>query len=204
MWRSQNDMFKQKCFWTKIVLSDPREIRTVKKADTRNMKKVQFFTFINNLLNRFKNFQLTSSFFFGKSFFLILFENYSEITIRFDYVGKRIFWRKKTHLSKTLNFVEKKYFFAIKKWDCVNEYLEIWKKIWPTAGFEPIISAFLTAVTHHTYVLYKTPTVLQTIMRVMGKIRKRKKNFDYWIEYFPVDNLSWQKVIILPRARKVK
>ena len=38
-----------------------------------------------------------------------------------------------------------------------------------------IQTRFLTAVTHHTYVSYKTPTILQTILRVMRKIRKKKK-----------------------------
>ena len=42
-------------------------------------------------------------------------------------------------------------------------------------GFELAVSEFLTTVTPDTYVLYKTPTILQTLLPVMGKITKRKK-----------------------------
>ena len=44
--------------------------------------------------------------------------------IRFSYIGEVVIFEKKepTYL-KTLNFVEKTLYFAVKKW-CVNEYLK--------------------------------------------------------------------------------
>ena len=40
-------------------------------------------------------------------------------------------------------------------------------------------------LTAHTYLIYKTPTLLQIpSLYVIGKIRKKKKNSDYPIEYF--------------------
>ena len=42
-------------------------------------------------------------------------------------------------------------------------------------GLKPANFGFLTALTSYTYVLYKTPTILQTILHFMGKIKKRQK-----------------------------
>ena len=39
----------------------------------------------------------------------------------------------------------------------------------------------------HTFVLVKVLTALQESLRVTGNLRKRKKNAEYWIEYFPFE-----------------
>ena len=41
---------------------------------------------------------------------------------------------------------------------------------------------------HPKYVLSKPSTILWTILRVMGKIKKRKMNSNYRIEYLPFEN----------------
>ena len=46
----------------------------------------------------------------------------------------------------------------------------------------------------HTFVLIKVLTALQLSLHVTGNFRKREKNVDYWIEYFPSGNFFQRKV----------
>ena len=47
--------------------------------------------------------------------------------------------------------------------------------MWLTLGFEPTTFGFLTAVTPQTYVLFKTPKILQTVCASWAISGKRKK-----------------------------
>ena len=43
--------------------------------------------------------------------------------------------------------------------------------------FEPLTPAFISSVSSHAYVSYKTPTILQTMLRIMwAKSKKKKRN----------------------------
>ena len=55
---------------------------------------------------------------------------------------------------------------------------------WPTAGFKPPTTDFLTPTTPHMYVFYKTPTILRTVCASWAK-SGLGKNYDYWNEHFP-------------------
>ena len=54
------------------------------------------------------------------------------------------------------------------------------------AGFEPATSGVRTALTTDICIIQETNdcTALWTL-RVMGNLRRRKKNDYYWIDYFP-------------------
>ena len=72
--------------------------------------------------------------------------------------------QKRHPCQKTLCFVKKIRFFAVKRQEVANMYLETWFQ----------------------YVLYKPPSILfcnSQILRVMGIFRKNEK-IQYWADYF--------------------
>ena len=69
------------------------------------------------------------------------------------------FWERRTHLSKTLNFVEKKPFFGFGRKYCVNDYL----KIGDNCGYSGLRNCqvwFRSRGDAHTFVFFMALTVL--------------------------------------------
>ena len=101
------------------------------------------------------------------------FERFLEVTFRLSNVEKRILFEKiRAYGSKNSNFYQKNPVFGLKK-RISNEYLKT-RKV--NRGIQTRNSGVATPVSSHTYVIYKTPKLLQTrFLRVLGKIRGRKK-----------------------------
>ena len=53
-------------------------------------------------------------------------------------------------------FLEKKQWFLLSKKECVNEYLQICKKTWLTAGRKTVTSGFWTAATPNMFIIQDT------------------------------------------------
>ena len=65
--------------------------------------------------------------------------------------------------------------FSHLKEECFQEYRKKIQEKWPTMGFEPATTSLQTVFSVHTYVMFKTPTIVDTILCVMLKLRKKKE-----------------------------
>ena len=79
-------------------------------------------------------------------------------------------------------FFSKKPVSGNKNHECFKDYLG---KKWPTAGFEPSKIGFLTLLTSHTFVLYKTSTTpMRTQSLRHGQNQEKKKIPTAELKYF--------------------
>ena len=116
MWESQNDMFQQMLFQTKILFFGRGETRIMEKETIlKNLKKIQLLTFIVKFFNRSINFQLFSTFWENRKKVPIFLKKFWRTICSSSYVANRIvllgggvfYWNPK--------FCRKKILFAVIK-----------------------------------------------------------------------------------------
>ena len=173
--RSKNNVFSN--IFEESGIYWPCKNKSVKKTlITWKRKEIELLHFFflkafivfSGLLKKSKSFSQS----FGKSLV---------ITICFSYVGKRIFSEKKVRVLKMLGNCQKKLIFAIKKKECVHEYVKTSGKIWPTERFE---NATLVTKTwwHPTYVKCKRYYFFGHEIWATWAFSRKAKTCDYRIE----------------------
>ena len=80
------------------------------------------------------------------------------------------------------------------KWECVNECSKLSKKY-----SRPATSGFLTTVTSHTYVLYKTSTFLQTKKCAYHEQSQEKEKARTTESNILFEKMFWRKTTKLPK-----
>ena len=69
------------------------------------------------------------------------------------------------------------------------------KKIGWQRDSSPLPVGYVTAVTSNTYLLYKQLMILHQEICASSAVSRKGKNFNYWIEYFPLETVFRRKVI---------
>ena len=189
---SQNDIFRQKYFRNIFLfLFYPGETRVVENTDTEDIIE-------NSLVHMYKFFWTDLY-----TFFSVFLENrililYFCTTFRklicFFYVGKRkvFFERKVPTYHKTVTFAKKLGFFSTKKLECVDKYVERCKNMTDSGILARHLWHLNRCDIPH---MYKTLTILQTVLRIMGIIRKKKRTPLTDLNLFTSKRFFWRKIM---------
>ena len=151
IWQSQNDMFQQMRFWTRIVFSVRGETRIVKKElISKNLKIFNYRHLELFFLNRSINFCFSFGFLAKSKIFRTIMKTFPNKN-QFGAVTLQII-SGKSFSSKNHDFVEKYPVFPFIKYDWVNEYPKLRKKFSRQRDSNTLSLDFFGDTRHNYYV----------------------------------------------------